>query len=956
MVSQAQLSPDTFRNDFPGATPREPSEAPVGWALGHFGRNLFILIQWRKTHEPYPGTLPVPSGGTEAVILSNSKIIALVVAVVVVVAAVGAYVALSGSGGGQPGGGPPDPGTPDDPGTDTGTYAGYSDWSYWLGDVARPGVSDAKTPITEEDMTELWRIEGQVSSSSMAWRVPGTPICVGDHTYYYSSSDNTIYKLVTRTGDVVASQYCPSSVMYNTPLAYGDGKVFAPLYVDNQTVMYAFDADTLEVLFHSEPVSGGQVEGAITYHDGYVFFGTYDGDYACFSSEDTDTSRGDETVGAVWILESDGWYNSVPAFFGDYCVIADKGYDSEPLGATVYSVEYSTGAVVSSIQMDMEYCVSSAVAYEGRAYIAFGATTDKQNATGTSADLKTVTIHSYEVGADGVIDTGSIRTWQSENTSSSGTQSIPVIWNDRIYIGGGGGVLMGSGDQEFTVIQIGEDDEMSTAYVVDGLRTKGTATITTAYATDGNDYAVYIYIMEYGEVLPGEAADSMVGSADFYCLRDSQDQTSEEIVFHFTPSVQQFSYLSAVISYGGCVLVKNDSTLFCYGFAGGDAYGPEDLVAEIDRILADSRAGTVNPSDVASAEGRYAAMSESDRALVTNYSQLQDLYVDVTFVCEGQESTVRVVSGSTVSVPGLTPGGDRVITGWVTSDGTIWRFQSDRVISDTIITATVSDTVEVSFDTSGGSSVDPVRVVAGGVVGYVPDPEREGHVFGGWYSGSIEVTPMFSTVGSDTTLTARWLTTSTIEFDSAGGSSVPSIPVTYTMEVGDLPIPTRSGYTFDGWYLGDQRYTTDTVYPYEHGVTLTAHWVENSPVTLSKGGFSVSGAFTEGAELTVQHIRFTSAPVTAIYEAAGTTDLDVFSMVVESEGLSDTGSFTLSLDVGPAFNEEELTVYVYTSGVTAYTSTVSGGILTLDIPAVVYSDRMDITMGIATGTELPGSL
>lgn len=890
--------------------------------------------------------------------MSNSKIIALVVAVVVVVAAVGAYAALSGSGGGQPGGGPPEPGTPDDPGTDTGTYEGYSDWSYWLGDVARPGVSDAKTPITEEDMTELWRIEGEASSSSMIWRVPGTPICVGDHTYYYSASDNTLYKLETRTGDVVASRYCPSSLMYNTPLAYGDGKVFAPLYIDNQTVMYAFDADTLEILFHSEPVSGGQVEGAITYYDGYVFFGTYDGDYACFSSTDTDPSAGDEEVGAVWILESDGWYNSVPAFFGDYCVIVDKGYYSEPLGAKVYSVEYSTGAVVSTIQMDMEYCVSSAVAYEGRAYIAFGATTDKQNATGTSADAKTVTIHSYEVGADGVIDTGSVRTWESENTSSSGTQSIPVIWNDRIYIGGGGDVTLSyDHDQAFTVIQIGEGGEMTTAYTVDDVMTKGTASITTAYATEENGYAVYIYIIEYGKANSETATEAELQSAKIYCLRDAQGQTSEDIVFAITPSVIQFSYLSATISYDGCVLIKNDSTLFCYGFTDGDRYAPEDLVMEIDRIIADSGEGAVNPSDVTSAEGRYAAMSESDRALVTNYSDLQSLYVEVDFVCDGQTSTVRVVSGSTVSAPDVQLDGGRVVTGWVSSDGTAWHFQNDRVTSDITLTAVVSDTVVVSFDTAGGSEVGSIRVVPGGVMAYVPDPEKDGYEFGGWYSGGTEVVPMFATIGSDTILTARWLAISTIMFDSAGGTSCSSIQVTYTKEIGDLPTPTRSGYTFDGWYYGDELYTSDMVYAYEHGITLAARWAENVDTVLTNGGFSVSGTFTEGTELSVWQVgAVTTAPITAIYQAAGTTDLDIFTLMVDSEGLIDVDSFTLTLSVGTAFEGETMTVYVYNSGVTAYTATVSGGILTLDISATVYSDRMDITMGIVTGTDLPGSL
>ena len=44
-------------------------------------------------------------------------------------------------------------------------------------------------------------------------------------------------------------------------------------------------------------------------------------------------------------------------------------------------------------------------------------------------------------------------------------------------------------------------------------------------------------------------------------------------------------------------------------------------------------------------------------------------------------------------------------------------------------------------------------------------------------------------------------TSYTIDFDSTGGESVPSITRTLNAEIGKLPIPTREGYKFDGWYL-----------------------------------------------------------------------------------------------------------------------------------------------------------
>lgn len=41
--------------------------------------------------------------------------------------------------------------------------------------------------------------------------------------------------------------------------------------------------------------------------------------------------------------------------------------------------------------------------------------------------------------------------------------------------------------------------------------------------------------------------------------------------------------------------------------------------------------------------------------------------------------------------------------------------------------------------------------------------------------------------------------------------------------------PTRDGYTFDGWYLNDQKYDFST--PVTGDVTLVAKWTENAPAS-----------------------------------------------------------------------------------------------------------------------------
>lgn len=48
--------------------------------------------------------------------------------------------------------------------------------------------------------------------------------------------------------------------------------------------------------------------------------------------------------------------------------------------------------------------------------------------------------------------------------------------------------------------------------------------------------------------------------------------------------------------------------------------------------------------------------------------------------------------------------------------------------------------------------------------------------------------------------------------------------------VGELPVPVRAGYTFDGWYRGEERIEAGTVLDSEEDVRLTAHWTKRQGI------------------------------------------------------------------------------------------------------------------------------
>ena len=82
----------------------------------------------------------------------------------------------------------------------------------------------------------------------------------------------------------------------------------------------------------------------------------------------------------------------------------------------------------------------------------------------------------------------------------------------------------------------------------------------------------------------------------------------------------------------------------------------------------------------------------------------------------------------------------------------------------------------------------------------------------------------------------------TIAFNANGGTvSQASKTAYYGSAFGDLPTPTRSGFTFLGWYLNDTKVTSDTVMSLAQDVTLRARW---------QSDWTLDSAVPSGAELT----------------------------------------------------------------------------------------------------------
>jgi M6 family metalloprotease-like protein/uncharacterized repeat protein (TIGR02543 family) len=137
-------------------------------------------------------------------------------------------------------------------------------------------------------------------------------------------------------------------------------------------------------------------------------------------------------------------------------------------------------------------------------------------------------------------------------------------------------------------------------------------------------------------------------------------------------------------------------------------------------------------------------------------------------------------------------------------------------------------TYNVTFNSNGGTAV-PSQTVKNNEMATLPtQPSKAGSVFAGWYTdANLTNAYNFATpVTSNLTLYAKWtVLTYTVQFNSNGGSSVPSQTVSY-ISTAKVPIaPTKAGYSFVGWYTASNLRTLyNFSTPVTSNLTLYAKW------------------------------------------------------------------------------------------------------------------------------------
>jgi uncharacterized repeat protein (TIGR02543 family) len=126
----------------------------------------------------------------------------------------------------------------------------------------------------------------------------------------------------------------------------------------------------------------------------------------------------------------------------------------------------------------------------------------------------------------------------------------------------------------------------------------------------------------------------------------------------------------------------------------------------------------------------------------------------------------------------------------------------------------------------GGTEIEGQRVKKGLLAEMPKTPEKFGYDFAGWYYNGEKWNFEKDIVVKDITLTAMW-TPKTIKvmFDCNGGNgNVGDRNIKYGEAYGEMPVPTRTGYDFKGWYLDGKKVEATDKVNVEEEHTLCAEW------------------------------------------------------------------------------------------------------------------------------------
>ena len=204
-----------------------------------------------------------------------------------------------------------------------------------------------------------------------------------------------------------------------------------------------------------------------------------------------------------------------------------------------------------------------------------------------------------------------------------------------------------------------------------------------------------------------------------------------------------------------------------------------------------------------------------------------------------------------------------------------------------------------------------------------PAATRTGYTFQYWSREGQYQDVTGQTVGGWTNLYATWqANTYKVTFDVNGGNALPkdqaTKKVSFGSKYGNLPTPTREGYTFEGWFTaanGGQQVTKMTVVKTADDHTLYAHWEPKTDVSYTVKYEHASNGKALAAEKVVTGQTFDSTvtedaldiPGYTVDKAAKTLKLDGYDKEIVFKYTPNKYTVTFDVNGGNALPKDQAT-------------------------------------------------
>ena len=349
-------------------------------------------------------------------------------------------------------------------------------------------------------------------------------------------------------------------------------------------------------------------------------------------------------------------------------------------------------------------------------------------------------------------------------------------------------------------------------------------------------------------------------------------------------------------------------------------------------------------------------------------------------------------TGSSVVSPGTPSRTGYTFTGWfaaATGGAAIsFPYAHGQTSSFTLYAQWSANSLTITYDSQLGSAITAGSTTTGSSVASPGTPSRTGYEFTGWFTassgGALLSFPYPHGQTSSFTLYAQWSANSlTITYDSQLGSGMTAGSTTTGGSIASPGTPSRTGYTFTGWYANATGGTAIS-FPHVHGETTNfiryAQWTQTSlyglgsktkigTITTANGVGNTFAAETAVSSVTLRYPA-DGLPAGTVIDVYLVNDLSRARNLIERDGgfvislvvawLTADGSVPLTAADKPI----SMTIANTTIKAGAKTYAILGGVVTLigtattdgTVTVLIYEDPEIVVvnpMAIATPAAKP---